>query len=109
MSKLEHIGEMKIHGRSTGPVVGKTSQPTGGKSRDGGQRLGESDVHVLIGYNCPKLLTELMGPLSDDIVSKNEMIAEIIQSGETSFRIPKISPAKDLLNAYFISLMLERN
>jgi DNA-directed RNA polymerase beta subunit len=107
VSKLEHIGEMKIHGRSTGPVVGKTSQPTQGKSREGGQRLGESDVHVLIGYNCPKLLSELMGPLSDDTISKNEMISDIIQTGETTFRVPKISPAKDLLNAYFISLMLE--
>jgi DNA-directed RNA polymerase beta subunit len=108
ISKLEHIGEMKIHGRSTGPVTGKTSHPTSGKKREGAQRLGESDVDVLLGYNCPKLLTELMGPLSDDLISKNEMISEIIQDGETKFRTPKISPAKDLLNAYFISLMLER-
>ena len=107
MSKLEHIGSMKIHARSTGPVMEKTSQPTSGKQKEGGQRLGESDVHVLISYNCPKLISELMGPLSDDKVNENAMIAEIIQTGDTAFRVPKLSPTKDLLNSYFISLMLE--
>ena len=107
-SKLEHIGEMKIYGRSTGPVTGKTGQPTSGKRREGGQRLGEQDTYSLISYNCPALLAEFLGPLSDDAVSKNEIVSDIIQRGHAEFRIAKVSPVKDLLTSYFISLMLER-
>ena len=107
ISKLEHMAAMKIHARSTGPSMEKTGQPTSGKQREGGQRLGEADVQVLISYNCPKLVSELMGPLSDDKVNENAMIAEIIQTGDTAFRVPKLSPTKDLLNSYFVSLMLE--
>jgi len=107
-SKLEHLAESKVYGRSTGPVTSKTMQPTSGKSREGGQRLGEADTYSLISYNCPTLLSELMGPLSDDLTTKNEIISEIIQTGSANYRDAKISPAKDLLNSYFVSLILER-
>jgi len=109
ISKLEHIGDIKIHGRSTGPISGKTGQPTSGKRREGGQRLGELDSYSFISYNCPNLLAELMGPLSDDYVTKDEILSEIIQSGNATYKEPKISPGRDLLNSYFKSLMLDRD
>lgn len=108
MTKLEHIGALKLHSRATGPLTSKTMQPTAGKRREGGQRLGELDTYSILSYNSTKLLSELMGPLSDDIVSKNEMISEIITTGETSFKYTKSSPAKDLLAAYMIGLMLDQ-
>ena len=49
-----------------------------------------------------------MGPLSDDMVTKNEIISDIIGTGSAKYRPAKISPAKDLLNSYFVSLMLEK-
>jgi DNA-directed RNA polymerase beta subunit len=107
ITKLEHIGGEKIHSRSTGPTVGKILQPTGGKRREGGQRIGEGDTYAMISYNAPLTLSEFFGPLSDDVVSKNEMITDIIQTGDTDFRVTKASPTKDLLNAYFIAMMLE--
>ena len=106
IAKLEHIGANKIHSRSTGPTVGKTSQPTAGKRREGGQRMGEGDTWALLSYNCPTVLSEMFGPLSDDVVSKKEMEAEIVETGNTDFKATKASPTKDLLNAYFVSLML---
>jgi len=106
ISKLEHIGEMKAHSRSTGPMVGKTLQPTGGKSREGGQRVGEGDTWAMASYNCPTILAELFGPLSDDIKTKNELITEIIQTGDANFKPAQTSPTRDLLNAYFTSLMI---
>jgi len=104
--KLEHLGEAKIYGRSTGPVTGKISQPTSGKQRDGGQRLGELDTYSFISYNCPNVLAEFMGPLSDDYITREEILAEIIQTGAAKYKEPKVSPARDLLNSYFVSLML---
>jgi len=106
MSKLEHIGANKIHSRSTGPAVGKTMQPTAGKKREGGQRMGEGDSWALLSYNAPIALSEFFGPLSDDVISKKELEADIIQTGEAEFRETKASPTKDLLNSYFVSLML---
>lgn len=108
MTKLEHIGALKLHARSTGPMTSKTMQPTAGKRQEGGQRLGELDTYSIISYNSTKLLSELMGPLSDDIASKNEMISEIITTGEARFKYTKSSPAKDLLAAYMIGLMLDQ-
>ncbi len=108
VSKLEHLGAEKIYARSTGPVTGKTGQPTSGKKREGGQRLGELDTYSFISYNCPSVLAEFMGPLSDDYVTREEIMGEIVQSGSAAYKEPKISPARDLLNSYFISLMLER-
>ena len=106
MSKLEHIGSNKIHSRSTGPMVPKINQPPGGKRKEGGQRIGEGDTYALLAYNCPTVLSELLGPLSDDVVTKKEIESEIIQTGAAGFRETKISPTKDLLNAYFVGLML---
>jgi len=107
-SKLEHMADEKVYGRSTGPVTGKTMQPTAGRKQEGGQRLGEADTYSLISYNCPVLLSELMGSLSDDFTTKNEIITDIIHTGTAEYRNAKISPARDLLDSYFISLMLRR-
>jgi len=104
--KLEHLGDMKVHARSTGPVVGKVLQPTAGKGREGGQRLGEQESLSFISYGALLTLQEMMGPLSDDHVTKNEIISDIIQTGKANYRVPKTNPAKDLLGAYFTSLMI---
>jgi len=106
--KLEHIAAEKLHARSTGPVTSKTFQPTAGKKRDGGQRMGELDTYSFISYNCPNLLAEFFGPLSDDHITKNEILSDIIQTGNAKYRTPKASPVRDLLNSYFISLMIWR-
>ena len=107
LAKLEHIGELKVHARSTGPVTTKTGQPTAGKRHEGGQRIGELDSFSIISYNVLNLLSELLGPMSDDMISRNEMMSEIINTGECKFRIPKVSMARELLGAYFISLLLD--
>jgi DNA-directed RNA polymerase beta subunit len=108
IAKLEHMADAKVFGRSTGPVSGKTGQPTAGKRNEGGQRLGELDTYSFISYNCPAVLAEFMGPLSDDYLTKEEILADVIKNGNAEYREAKISPARDLLNSYFISLMLER-
>ncbi len=107
LAKLEHIGDMKLHARATGPTVGKTLQPTAGKRREGGQRMGEGDTWVMISYNTPIAISEFFGPLSDDIKTKNEIITDVIQTGGAKFRETQASPTKDLLNAYFTGMMLE--
>ncbi len=106
--KLEHIATDKLTARSTGPMTGKTMQPTAGKKREGGQRIGEMDVYSMLSYNAKTVITELFGPMSDDINSKNEYIANIIKDGHTPFIYSGHTASKDLLNNYMVSLMLTR-
>jgi len=106
IAKLEHIGELKLHSRSTGPTKAKTAQPSEGKAHEGGQRVGEGDTWSLASYNCVKLLGEFFGPMSDDLNTKNAIITDIVQSGSAKYRTAKTSPTRDLLRSYFISLML---
>jgi len=107
IAKLEHIGSLKAHSRATGPLTQKYMQPTAGKRREGGQRVGEGDTWALVSYNAPTVLTELFTTLSDDMKTKNEIVTEIIQTGQATFRQPKMSPTRDLLRAYFTALLLE--
>jgi len=106
INKLEHLSEEKAHARSTGRTAGKSMQPTAGKRQEGGQRFGEMDTYALISYDCKNLLAEFFGPLSDDHISKKEIISQIIQNGKAEYQQPKMSPAKDLLNAYMTGLVL---
>ena len=106
--KLEHLSDKKIAARSIGGgYVSKTLAPTAGKKHGGGQKVGEYDIYSLLSWDCPTIIDEFFGPLAADHATKNEMVAEIVHTGKTTFREAKTNPVRDILSQYMLAIHLE--
>lgn len=89
MLKLVHLVDDKLHARSTGPYSAITQQPVRGRSRNGGQRLGEMEVWALQAYGAASILQELLTIKSDDVDGRKEAVFQIYTNQPIRFGPPE--------------------
>ena len=66
--RLKHMVTDKIHARGTGPRVQLTHQPTSGRSKMGGLRIGEMERDVLLAHGLSQFAKECMMEKSDTYI-----------------------------------------
>lgn len=87
--RLVHMVDDKMHSRSTGPYSLVTQQPLRGRSKHGGQRLGEMEVWALEGYGAAFTLLEMLTIKSDDMSGRMTLWSNLILNKEISIGTPE--------------------
>lgn len=108
--KLEHMVSNKIHARSRGPVTLLTKQPTEGRAKEGGLRLGEMEKDCFVGHGASMTLKERFS--SDEVklpvCKKCGMIAmENETEGEVVCPMCKGSETEEVEMSYAFKLLLD--
>ena len=89
MLRLVHMVDDKIHMRSTGPYSLVTQQPLRGRSKQGGQRLGEMEVWAIEGYGAAFTLLEMLTIKSDDMTGRMTLWSNLILNKDISIGTPE--------------------
>ena len=89
MLKLIHVVDDKIHARSSGPYSLVTQQPLRGRSKNGGQRVGEMEVWALQGYGAAHILHELLSLKSDSMLGRETVSDALLFQASLKFDLPE--------------------
>lgn len=83
MQRLEQIAGLKSHARNVGRYIKTTMNPTRGKARAGGQKMGEMDTWCLLSYGTEgkDVLKEMFAVSADNQDIKNQVLNSIIRNG----------------------------
>ena len=63
--RLKHMVADKCHARADGPTQPLTQQPTEGRSREGGLRIGEMEKGQIVSHGCDEIFREAQTTRSD--------------------------------------------
>jgi len=94
--RLKIMTEDKIHSRTTGPLQHMTRQPAGGKSNDGGFRIGEMERDAILAHGTAEFLNESITKRADGYFEGRSYKVKVNQkSGLMSYNDEEI---KDICN-----------
>lgn len=103
--KLNHLVQNKIHARSTGPYALINQQPLGGRSRKGGQKLGEMEGWALEASGAAHTLHEMFTVKSDDVYGRQKTQEAIYQGN--NLPAPSIPESLKNLEQQLASLCID--
>ncbi|MFP4116654.1 MAG: DNA-directed RNA polymerase subunit B [Candidatus Aenigmatarchaeota archaeon] len=109
--KLEHMVSNKIHARSRGPVTLLTKQPTEGRAKEGGLRLGEMEKDCFIGHGASMTLKERFS--SDEVtlpICKECGVIAVEDESKGEVRCPMCEKSEDVEEvemSYAFKLLLD--
>lgn len=110
--RLEQIAELKSHARNIGRVVKTTMNPTRGKARLGGQRMGEMDTWCLLSYGTEgkEIIKQMYAVSADNQEVKRQVISDIIRNGSADITTEvKLSGAGEYFNAVITGMGIDIN
>lgn len=105
---LEHYSDVYANVRGSEKFTGLTRQPTKRKAQGGGQSISALDIYSFLTYDANNIMTELLGPRSDEHRSKREIYNNIIETGELQ-QIPEFTKSggtRDIFNLYITGMGL---
>jgi DNA-directed RNA polymerase beta subunit len=85
-----------------------TRQPTKRKAQGGGQSIAALDIYTFLTYDANNIMSELLGPRSDEHRSKREMYNNIIETGMMP-SVPEVTKSggtRDVFNLYITGMGL---
>lgn len=111
IQKLEHISEMKQNVRNIGPYVKTTLEPTRGKARAGGQRMGELDTWAILAYDAEDVLRDFWVVNGDNPEAKKKVLSDIYSQGKSDVDIKSLarSGAGQMYDALLLGMGIDPN
>jgi DNA-directed RNA polymerase subunit beta len=106
IQKLEHIAEIKESSRNIGPYIKTTLEPTRGKARAGGQRMGELDTWCLLSYDAKNVLQDFWLVNADNPEVKKVVLSDIYENGKTDLDRVISDVSKSGSRTMFESIMI---
>nr|YP_009589727.1 RNA polymerase beta subunit [Selaginella sanguinolenta]QBL76310.1 RNA polymerase beta subunit [Selaginella sanguinolenta] len=91
MPKLIHQVDDKIHARSSGPHSRVTQQPLKGRSKQGGQRVGEMEVRAPEGSGVSHIPQEMPTIKPDHVQARRKVVSAIV-AGEPVYEPETTTP-----------------
>ena len=100
--RLEQIAGIKSHARNVGRYIKTTMNPTRGKARAGGQKMGEMDSWCMLSYGSEgkDVLREMYAVSADNQNVKSQVLSDIIRNGKADISEDvKLSGSGEYFNA----------
>lgn len=92
--KLYKLTSKTINARDFGPIESLTGQPTKGRAKQGGSKLGQMEIETIIAHGCDRTLKEFMTVKSDHNQEKKELTDQIIRNGEYNMKLDSTNSGK---------------
>jgi DNA-directed RNA polymerase subunit B len=109
--KLKHMVANKIHSRARGPIQLLTRQPTEGRAKEGGLRLGEMEKDTFVAHGASLLLKERFDSDRTEVpICENCGLVAIHDARKNSFFCPQCGENVEISNiamSYAFKLMLD--